>query len=365
MKNNDLTVNDILEALAIRTNDVLRPDKKSKNKKNNAYFWAFKLLYLIIFIMIIKSVFNCFDKVGVSFIYVVGKSLRGILSTVWSVSLSFFKNLIILYLIYDNYKVLVNSEYYSNLYAKNKKLCNRKENIFYVIELVLKVCSVFFMIAIALLGLASLYVFVIVLIMLFKNIYIISPFIITGALFLLSLLIFLHIKNNFFEKKQTIVRNHFIFAISILVIGCLAFGYEISSYEVVNNLPSEMELIVKETTFDINDGKKINIINSSKLNNIEIIYDEKLDDKLYISFEYFKTANVKYTYTFNENDDLNLAFSSKLDFHPRNVNDVLELIHSTFNRKTIYNYNLFKYPNIVMRVNPKYENLISIKKNEN
>ena len=37
MENEKVTVNDVLEALAIRTNDVLRPDKKSPNKKNNAY----------------------------------------------------------------------------------------------------------------------------------------------------------------------------------------------------------------------------------------------------------------------------------------------------------------------------------------
>ena len=126
-----------------------------------------------------------------------------------------------------------------------------------------------------------------------------------------------------------------------------------------------MDVIVKEVVFDINEEKKINLTNHSKLNNLDIIYDETLDNKLYIDFEYFETANVKYSYTFNENDDLNLSFSSSLDFRPGNINDVFKLIHSTFNRKTIYNYNLFKYPNINVKVNPKYKDLIIVDKNEN
>jgi len=357
---NDLTINDVLEALAIRINDVLRPDKKSKNKKNNAYFWAFKLLLLLLLIFVIKGIFNAFEDIGVSLIYALGKSLRSILSFVWIVSVRYVKGLTILYLMYDNFKIFVNSEYYNNLYAKRNKLRNRKEVVFYIIELVLKVSSVFFMIAIAFLGFISIYTFTIVIIMLIKNIYIISPLIIFGALFLISLLTFLHIKNKFFDSKQTIKNNHFVFAFSILIIGVLSLGYEMSSYEYVNGLPIEMETIIKEASFDINENIKINIKNHSKLNNIEVVYDDNLNDEMYVYFEYFETANVKYTYTFNDKDNLDLSFSSSLDFHPSNVNDVFQLIHSTFNRKTMYNYNLFKYPNITIKINSKYKDALKI-----
>lgn len=364
MKKNDLTVNDVLESLAILINDVLRPDKKSKNKKNNAYFWFFKLMLLLLLIFFINTSFKCFEEIGVALIYTIAKSLRSVLSCIWVFSLGFLKNLLILYLLYDNFKILISSEYYNNLYETNKKLRNRKENLFYVVELVLKVFAVFFMIITALVGLLAIYAFIIILIMLIKNVYIISPLIIMGAIFILALITFLHIKNKFFSNEQTITNNHFVFAFSVLVIGFLSLGYEMSSYEYNKSLPNEMDTIVKEAVFDLKEGKKINLKNDSKLNNIEVIYDETVEDKMYVSFEYFETADVKYTYTFNESDDLNLSFSSKLDFHPKNVNDVFKLIHSTFNRKTVYNYNLFKYPNITIKVNPKYKNVLSIKKYE-
>lgn len=354
------SINDVLEALAIRINDILRPDKKSKNKKNNAYFWAFKLLLLILLIISISWMFKCFDKIGVAVIYFVANSLRSVLASIWSFSLAFIKGLMILYLLYDNFKIFIKSDYYKNLYANNRAMKSRKEFVFAGIELILKVFSVFFMIVVALFGVFAIYAFIIVIIMLIKNIYIISPLIITGSLFFLALITLLHIKNKFFDNIQTITNNHFIFAFSILVIGIFTLGYEMSSYEYINSLPVEMDLITKEASFDLNDDIKINLNNDSKLKNLVIEYDESLNDKMYISFEYFETANVKYTYTFNENDDLDLFFSSKLKFKPRNINDVFKLIHSTFNRKTMYNYNLFKYPNITVRVSPKYKKNITI-----
>lgn len=360
MKNDKVTVNDVLEALAIRLNDVLRPDKKSKNKRNNAYFWAFKFIFLILLLFLINIVFSSLQDIGVSLIYAISKSLRSVLSFVWVISLSYIKGIVILYLLFDNLKVFMESTYYDNLYETNRKLRSRKDTLFNIIELFLKVYAVFYMIGIACLAAISIYGFITIVIMLFRNIYIISPLIITGATFLLSFFTFMHIKNKFFGNKQTIEKNHFIFSFIVLIIGVLFFGYETSSYEYVNGLPIEMETIVKEKVFELEENKKINIKNNSKLNNIEVIFDDTLDNKMYVSFEYFETADVRYVYTFNEYDDLNLIFTSSLDFHPENVNDVFKLIHSTFNRKTIYNYNMFKYPNIIIRINPKYRKDIKI-----
>ncbi len=346
-----VTVNDVLEALAIRINDVLRPDKKSKNKKNNAYFWMFKCIFLVILLWIINIVFDSLQYTGVSLIYAIGKSLRSVLSFIWVISLSFIKGLLVLYLLYDNYKIFVTSEYYDNLYAKNKKLKYKKESLFRVIEIVLKVLAVFNMIAIAGLGAISLYALITIIIMLFENIYIISPLVIFSATFLISFFTFMHIKNKFFSEKQTIFKNHFLFAFILLIIGVGSLWYETSSYEYYNGLPNEMNLVYKEQFFTINDGQKIFLNNESKLNNLKVVYDETLDDEMVVQLEYFETANVKYSYTFNEYDDLDLTFTSSLDFHPDNVIDVFKLIYSTFNRKTIYNYNLFKYPNITIYVN--------------
>ena len=360
MKNDKVTINDVLEALAIRLNDVLRPDKKSKNKKNNAYFWAFKFILLIALLFLINFVFRNFEEIGVSLIYSITKSLRSVLSYVWVISLNYIKGLVILYLLFDNLKIFVESDYFKNLYEDNRKMRQNKDTIFKIVEIILKVYAVFYMIGISLLGIASIYALFTILFMLLKNIYIISPIIIFGGLFFVSYFTFMHIKNKFFGKKQTIVKNHFIFAFVLLILGVVFFAYETSSYEHINGLPDEMEIISKQSEFDLKEGKKINIKNNSKLNNLEVIYDDKLENKMIVTFDYFETADVKYIYTFNENDDLNLTFTSKLNFQPENLNDVLKLINSTFNRKTLYNYNLFKYPNIIVRIDSKYKKSLKI-----
>lgn len=363
MKNEKVTVtvNDVLEALAIRTNDVLRPDKKSSNKTNNAYFWFFKAMYLIILLIIVNIVFQSFEEIGVTLIYAIAKSLRSILSFIWVISLAYIKGIVILYLLYDNYKIFVESKYYENLYADNRKMRIRKKTLFSVVELLLKVFAVFAMISITALGAVAVYAFFTFLIMQLKGIYIISPLIISVATFLISFFAFMHIKNRFFSDKQTIVKNHFIFAFVLLILGIVFFGYETSSYEYMNKLPDELPMVYKEQRFTINDGQKIILKNDSKLKNMEIIYDDTLGDDMIIKFEYFETADVKYIYSLNEYDDLELEFTSSLKFHPENINDVFDLVHSTFNRKIIYNYNLFKYPNIYIYVNSKYEKNITIK----
>ena len=360
MNNEKVSVNDVLEALAIRLNDVLRPDKKSKNKKNNAYFWTFKFIFLLLLIWLITIAFNSFEEFGVSLIYIVAKSLRSVLSVIWITSLSYIKGLLILYLLFDNLKIFVESEYYDNLYESNRKLRLKKETIFKTVELILKVFAVFYMIGIAVVGAISAYILATIVFMLLKNVYIISPLLIFGSILLVSFFTFMHIKNKFFSNKQTIVKNHFIFAFSILFLGVFFFGYETSSYEYKNQLPDGMELTHKEQIFTIKENQKIELKNNSKLDNLEVIYDDTLEDEMKVEFEYFETAEIRYVYTFNENDDLQLSFSSRLDFHSKNLEDVFNLVYSTFNRKTIYNYNLFKYPNITVRINPKYEKDLKI-----
>ena len=134
-----VTVNDVLEALAIRLNDFLRPDKKSKNKKDNSYFWVFKFIFLMLLIWFISFIFNNFIEIGVSLIYLVAKSLRSILSYIWIISLSFIKSVLILYLLYDNLKIFTSSDYYHNLYADDRKMKHKKNVLFYSIEVILKV----------------------------------------------------------------------------------------------------------------------------------------------------------------------------------------------------------------------------------
>ena len=78
MDKNKLTSNDVLEALSIRTNQILKIEKDKDDKKNNLNFWLFKFIYLAIYIFILVEIFNNVRDAGVVTFYYIGKSLRSV-----------------------------------------------------------------------------------------------------------------------------------------------------------------------------------------------------------------------------------------------------------------------------------------------
>lgn len=358
MDKEKVTINDIIDSLAVKTNDYLRNDDNKKNK-DSALFWIFKCIILVLLIIIINWIFNDLKYLGVSLIYFSAKSLRSILSGVWMFSLSFMKELLVVYLLYDNFKIFTNSSYYKSLYQKKRKMKKRKETVSKVIDILLKVWAVSLMIISISLGVISVFSIITIILMYSHNIYIVSPMIILIALLLIFIFTFLHIRNKFFDKKQTIKRAHFIVSFTIFLIGVAFFGYELSSYEKANYLPAGMDLTIKEEVFELKDNQKVYLKADSKLDNLKVIKDDNLGNEVKIEVEYYKTANVRYIYEFNDNNDIKLVFTSSLNIKDSIFDDIFNLIYNTFNRKTIYNYNLFKYPNIYVYVNSNnYERVI-------
>ena len=349
MDKNKITSNDVLEALSMRINDVLRPAKKD-NKKNNAYFWMFKFALLVIYVVLINWLFTELSGLGVTIIYLVGKSLRSVLSAIWICSIAFMKALLITCLLYDNLKIFMESSYYGILYKDDKKMLPKKEKFFHVIEVIFKVIAAFLLLIMGFMAALSMFGLIYMIVMVINGMFMVSPIIIMGAVFVICYFTFKYIQSKFFNLKVVITKNHFIISFVALLVGICFFGYETSSFEYKNTLPVDFELIRKEATFKVEDNQLIKLKNNSKLNNMKILIDEELDGEIRVVFEYFETAKVKYSYEFNDNDDLKLLFSSDLDFGVENVYDVLKLFVSTFNNKTMYNYNLFKYPNIYVYV---------------
>lgn len=352
MDKEKINVNDIVDSLTLKANDYFRSDENKKNK-DSALFWIIKAVILVLLIIVISWIFKSLQYLGVNIVYLFAKSLRSIISSIWLVSLSFMKELLIVYLLHDNFKIFIKSSYYKSLYQNKRKMKKRKETVENVIDILLKVWSVFLMIAIASLGFISLFGIITFIIMYTDGIFVISPLIIFISLLCLSIFTFLHIKNKFFEKKQTIKRLYFIGSFSVFILGVAFFGYELSSYEKVNYLPEGMDLTIKEKTYKLINNQKVYLKTNSKLDNLTIIEDDSLDDEIKVEVEYYKTANVSYIYEFNDKDDLKLTFTSSINMKEDDIKDIFNLVYNTFNRKTIYNYNLFKYPNIYVYVNSK------------
>jgi len=350
MNKQKVTINDVLDSLAVKTNDYFRSEE-NKNNKDSALFWIFKAIILVLLLIIINWIFNDLEFLGVSIIYLFAKSLRSILSNIWVFSLKYMKELMMVYLLYDNFKIFTKSSYYKSLYQKDRKMKKRKITIEKVIDVLLKIWAVVLMIVIITLGIVSLFGIAIFIIMYTNGIYAVSPVIILVSILLISTITFVHIRNKFFGKKQTINRNHFIVTFLVFIIGVAFLGYELSSYEKVNYLPDGMDLIIKEETFKLRENQKVYLKTNSKLDNLKVIEDDSLNDEIRVEVEYYKTANVRYVYEFNDEDNLKLIFTSYLDMKDNEFEDIFNLVYNTFNRKTIYNYNLFKYPNIYVYAN--------------
>ena len=55
-----------------------------------------------------------------------------------------------------------------------------------------------------------------------------------------------------------------------------------------------------------------------------------------------------------------MEFNSELDFHIKDFDYVLKLVIDTIRDKTLYNYNLFKYPTINIYVSSDYLNDVTL-----
>ena len=84
---------DILDALSMRLNQNLRTEKQIDDKKNNVYFWLFKFVILLIYLLIINACFELFKYLGVNLIYFFAVSLRSVLAFIFRVGVTFVQSL--------------------------------------------------------------------------------------------------------------------------------------------------------------------------------------------------------------------------------------------------------------------------------
>ncbi len=363
MDKNKLTSNDVLEALSIRTNQILKIEKDKDDKKNNLNFWLFKFIYLAIYIFILVEIFNNVRDAGVVTFYYVGKSLRSVLSVIWISSMNFTKELIIVFLLFDHIKIFRESKYYKRLYSHDEQMKKNKELVFKIIDVFLKIFAICLMIISVTLASCSMFLFVYFIVMLINGTYIISPLVIFGSILAISILLFKHIQNKFFGSKLVVLKKYYVGAFLALFAGIIFFAYEVSGYEYVNTLPNGFEVDTKESVFDISQYDKVIVKQDTRLNNIELIVDDNLNDQIRVEFDHYKTSKIKYIYTYNDNNELNLTYTSVLDINDDIVADVLKLAMATFNNQTMYNYNMFKYPVIRVYVNSENKDKVEVRHN--
>ena len=362
---------DVLDALSMRLNQNLRTEKEIDDKKNNVYFWLFKFLILLVYLAVVIFVFEGIKELGVTLIYLFAVSLRSVLSFLYYVGVTFTECVVVTYILLKNLKIFTKSTYYSRLYAKDRYMLKRKKKFFGVIESILEAFGVVYLVFIGLLEVAIVCVITMLITLAFNGMYMFSLLSICVVLLIMSVLIFEEVKCKFFGYKSKVRKEHIEVTFLALVFTLICFGYETSGYKVSKSLPDDMDTITQSFNMTIpmkeekpNEAVVNNIYISSnaKFDNVEIKTDNSLGNSIKVELEYFKTARTSYVNYFNDQNNYEIRFDGEVDFKVENLKDVFYLGMKTIDDKTMYNYNMFKYPKVTIYANTNIQKLIHLDK---
>ena len=346
---------DILDEMSMRINQKLKTEKKIDDKKNNVYFWLFKFCLLILYLLFVNFAFQVLREVGVTLIYTFAISLRSVLSAVYTFGLGFVCVILNLYIVYKNLEIFMGSSYYKRLYKNDHEMLAKKRKFFGTIEEVLRALSIMCLFVIGLLGVALIALITLLITLMTKDMFMPSLLCVFIVSFVLCAFIFAEVQKKFLNIPTSIGRKHLycclvVFLVSIIWFG-IDIGYDNSPYKYSDSLPEKFVTIKNKETFNTEGKNNIFLKSDAKFDNIEIHVDNSLKDEMIVETEFYKTALVSYSKVVNNDSNLMLEFNSGIDFKPSNLFDLFDLGIETIRNETIYNYNLFKYPNIKVYVN--------------
>ena len=339
---------DLLDALSLRLNQNLRTEKQIDDKKNNVYFWLFKFLILIVYLLILNAGFFIVKELGQYLIYLFAVSLRSVLSFIFVTGITFVQLLATTYILLKNLKIFTKSTYYKKLYAKDRYMLKKKRAFFGTIESILQAFGVVFLVFMGCLGVILVSIIVMLLILASHKLYMFSLMAVAIILLVLCFLVYGEIKSKFFGLKSKVRKEHLYIGLLALIFSILCFGYETNGYKLSTSLPNSMETITKSLSINISNIEKVNVKTNAKFNNVELVQDNSLSDIIVVKVEYFKTAEVSYKSYFKDSDDLDIEFDGAVNFTMDNFTDVFKLGVETIRTKTMYNYNMFKYPKVTI-----------------
>ena len=153
--------------------------------------------------------------------------------------------------------------------------------------------------------------------------------------------------------------------IILLIVGTTCFFIETKEYKRVDALTSNFALKQKVLTYEINNDEKFLITNDKTNKNIELCFDNNLDNEIQVIVIHSSLLAIDSDYDTKRNGLINIDIESDLILDFDELDELYKLGILTFKNKTIYNYSLLKYPKIKVCVNEKYKNNIEgISKND-
>lgn len=149
----------------------------------------------------------------------------------------------------------------------------------------------------------------------------------------------------------------FIVGLVLLLIGGICLNIELKNYQKSSYLTSNFVFEQKEFDYRIEPNKKYKITNNKSNNNINLYFDNSLQDNIKIVIVYANLLDINSKYEeYKAGASINLESDLELDLTA--IKEIKKLGIASLNNKTIYNYTLLKYPKINVYVNEKYKDNI-------
>lgn len=198
--------------------------------------------------------------------------------------------------------------------------------------------------------------FVLLIILIFKGLFLIGPIIISLSLVVFSIMI-MEILFNFIVNKKTNFKRIFIVCISSIVLASIGIGLSIgyfSNIEIINKAPNQYEIETKEEIIPMNDKL---FIHDNYYGNIDYIEDNNLNDQVKIDVDYYKSI---YDINIISNENNTISIHSE-EPGVIKIGEYLDQVIDNLKNKKIYNYDILS--EVKIRVTTSSENINKIKYN--
>ena len=198
--------------------------------------------------------------------------------------------------------------------------------------------------------------FVLLIILIFKGLFLIGPILISLSLVVFSIMI-MEILFNFIVNKKNNFKRIFIVCISSIVLASIGIGLSIgyfSNIEIINKAPNQYEIETKEEIISMNDKL---FIHDNYYGNIDYIKDNNLNDQVKIDVDYYKSI---YDINIISNENNTISIHSE-EPGVIKIGEYLDQVIDNLKNKKIYNYDILS--EVKIRVTTSSENINKIKYN--
>lgn len=220
----------------------------------------------------------------------------------------------------------------------------------------LKFIFIIFMFPIIMSIIGGVICFVLLIILIFKGLFLIGPILISLSLVVFSIMI-MEILFNFIVNKKTNFKRIFIVCISSIVLASIGIGLSIgyfSNIEIINKAPNQYEIETKEEIIPMNDKL---FIHDNYYGNIDYIEDNNLNDQVKIDVDYYKSI---YDINIISNENNTISIHSE-EPGVIKIGEYLDQVIDNLKNKKIYNYDILS--EVKIRVTTSSENINKIKYN--